>query len=420
MAQERAYLIQQGDSGTSGGLHAALPQSDRWQFALLLNGGFRPFFLLAGTQASGFILLWIAGWLFGVPIPMSPDPLLWHGHALVYGFGSAAVAGFLLTAVPNWTSSDPVRGWRLGSLVLIWLVARLLSLWPQAVTGGLFAVADLAFWPILGGLVAPSILRQARARNGVFVVILTAFFATASAWHLEALGYTVLTGRPALYAALGLYSLMIAIVGGRIVPAFSMSGLRAAGLKIQIDPHPILDRAALTFLAVAFLAELLQIASELQAILFLIAAILHVRRFLLWQFWRSWKVPLVWSLHAGYAWLVIGLALKAAAAAGIAPQVAAIHALGAGCVGTMVLAVMTRASLGHTGRPLIAPAGATIAYTLVTLGAVCRVLAAFGPGDWLFGMTALAGGLWAGGYLVFTVTYVPILLKQRLDQRRLP
>lgn len=383
---------------------------------VLLQSAFRPFFLLAGLQASVYILLWVAAWFFGLPLAMAPEPLLWHGHAMVFGFASAALAGFLLTAVPNWTGMPPVRGWRLGALVGLWLAARILAFWPGAIKAGIFALVDLAFWPFLAALVAPSILRRNAKRNGVFVVILSALFLADLGWHLEALGVADL-GRAGLYGALGLFVLMVGIIGGRIVPAFTVNGMRAAGRPMQIDPRPLLDQAALIALAAALTAEFAAAPAAMQAGLFSVAALLHLRRFLLWQFWLTWRVPLIWSLHVGYGWLVIGIALKAAAILDLVPPAAALHALGAGCVGMMVLAVMTRASLGHSGRPLVAPVSAVAAYILVGLGALGRVIGAFDLGAATFWFTAASGFLWAGGFLVFVIGYLPILVRPRADGR---
>lgn len=385
--------------------------------SVLLQSAFRPFFLLAGLQASVYLLLWVAAWLFGMPLGMAPEPLLWHGHAMIFGFGSAALAGFLLTAVPNWTDTQPVQGWRLGTLTGLWLGARILALWPAAIENGLFTLFDLAFWPFLAALVAPSILRRNAMRNGVFVIILAALCAADLAWHLEALDLAVDTGRPGLYVALGLFVIMVAIIGGRIVPAFTTNGMRVAGRPLQIEPRPLLDRAALITLAAGLIADMLGLHPAVAALLLAAATVLHLRRFIHWQFWRTLRIPLIWSLHAGYAWLVIGIALKAAAIAGVVPQAAALHAWGAGCVGMMVLAVMTRASLGHSGRPLIAPRGAVVAYILVLLGACGRVAAAFDLGPVTFWITAISGLLWAAGYLAFVVTYFSVLTKPRLDGR---
>src|SRR3546814_407898 len=137
----------------------------------ILQGGFRLFFLLAGLQASGFLALWIAGWLFGLPIPAADNAVLWHGHALIFGFGTAALAGFLLTAVPSWTGLMPVRGWWLAALGLLWVAARLLAFWPAAINAGIYGLVDVAFWPALAFLVLPGIIRRNARRNGFFVEI---------------------------------------------------------------------------------------------------------------------------------------------------------------------------------------------------------------------------------------------------------
>src|SRR5690606_28345180 len=183
------------------------------------------------------------------------------------GFASAALAGFLLTAVPNWTGMPPVRGWRLGMLAGLWIAARILALWPAAIETGVFTVVDLAFWPFLASLVAPSILRSNATRNGVFVVILTALFLTDLCWHLQALGIRDV-GRTGLYGALGLFIVMIGIIGGRIVPAFTVNGMRVAGQRMEIIPRPWLDRAALIALAAGLIAEAVSIPAMLQAGLF--------------------------------------------------------------------------------------------------------------------------------------------------------
>lgn len=383
----------------------------------VLQGGFRLFFLLAGLQASGFLALWIAGWLIGLPVLAAGNAVLWHGHALVFGFGSAALAGFLLTAVPSWTGSTPVRGWKLAALGLLWLAARLLALWPVAIESGVYGAADLAFWPTLAALVLPGIIRRNVRRNGFFVVILTAFAACDAIIQLDLAGRIYDWGQPALYAGLGLFVILIGIIGGRIVPAFTTGGLRMAGRPATLLPHPWLDRAALTAIILAFIAELADVAPHIQAELFLLAAALHGLRFVSWKFWLTWRIPLIWSLHAGYAWLVAGLLLKALAAADHVPEAAAIHALGAGCVGSMVLAVMTRAALGHTGRKLEAPVTARLAYLLVNAGALIRVVAALAPGADAWLLQLIAGIAWSMGFIVFVAGYAGILTGPRIDGR---
>lgn len=384
----------------------------RWP--ALLQSGFRPFFLLAGLQASLFLTLWVAGWLLGWRVPMGDTPILWHGRAMLFGFASAALAGFLLTAVPNWTEAGPVRGARLAALVLAWLAAQALSLLPFPLA---FAAADLGFWLLLIALIAPGILKRNARRNGVFVVILSVLTGLDLLWHASLIYDRADLALTALQAALGLYLLAIAIVGGRIVPAFTIGGLRQAGHPATIAPAPRLGLAAIVILVAAIAAKIAGLLPGLQAALFLAAAVLHALRLQRWWRREILPLPIVWSLHLGYAFLPLGFALEAAAALDLVPGSAATHALGSGAVALMILAVMTRASLGHTGRRPDAPPLTVLAYLLVAAGALLRVITAFGLGAASQPLLIAAGLLWAAGFAVFVVGYAGILTQARIDGR---
>lgn len=384
----------------------------RWP--ALLQSGFRPFFLLAGLQASLFLTLWVAGWLLGWRVPMGDTPILWHGRAMLFGFASAALAGFLLTAVPNWTEAGPVRGARLAALVLAWLAAQALSLLPFPLA---FAAADLGFWLLLIALIAPGILKRNARRNGVFVVILSVLTGLDLLWHASLIYDRADLALTALQAALGLYLLAIAIIGGRIVPAFTIGGLRQAGHPATIAPAPRLGLAAIVILVAAIAAKIAGLLPGLQAALFLAAAVLHALRLQRWWRREILPLPIVWSLHLGYAFLPLGFALEAAAALDLVPGSAATHALGSGAVALMILAVMTRASLGHTGRRPDAPPLTVLAYLLVAAGALLRVITAFGLGAASQPLLIAAGLLWAAGFAVFVVGYAGILTQARIDGR---
>ncbi len=384
----------------------------RWP--ALLQSGFRPFFLLAALQASLFVSIWVAGWVLGWPVPMGSNPILWHGHAMLFGFASAALAGFLLTAVPNWTEAGPVRGARLAALVVAWVAAQALSLLSFP---AVFAVFDIGFWLLLIALIAPGILRRNARRNGVFVVILCVLTSLNSLWHVSLWQERTDLALTGLHAALGIYLLAIAIIGGRIVPAFTIGGLLQAGHPVSIRPAPRLGMMSIVALIAAVVAKIAGLPSALQAVFFLIAAILHSARLSHWWRREILELPLIWSLHLGYAFLPLGFALEAAAAHGLVPGTAGIHALGSGAVGLMILAVMTRASLGHTGRRPTTPPLAVLAYLLVAAGALLRVIAAIGAGD-VTQLLLIAGGLaWAGGFAAFVAGYAGILIKPRVDGR---
>lgn len=376
--------------------------------------GFRPFFLGAGVYAALATILWLLAWR-GIVDPALPlGAAYWHGHEMLFGFAVAGLTGFLLTAVPSWTDTGPVRGPRLVGLFVLWLGGRVLA-WVQS--GLAYSLADGLFLPVLIAFVAPGILARNARRNGVIVALL-AFLALANlAFHAEATGLLDRGARWGLYLALDLFVLFLTLIGGRVVPAFTIGGMRMAGEPVAIAPMPWLDRAAI--LSAAAVAAVEALAPEGRA-LFVVAALaaaLNGSRVLRWQGWRTWRMPLVWILHLGYAWLVIGLALKALAALDLVLPSNASHALTAGAVGTMILAVMSRASLGHTGRKLEADRATTLAYGLVTLGALLRV-----GGPWVLpGHAAAAilaaGASWAMGFALFSIRFWPILTGPRIDGR---
>lgn len=378
----------------------------------LFRYGFRPFFLGAAIHAAIAVPVWVHAWSDG-GMPAAFDAL-WHGHEMIFGFAAAALAGFLLTAVPSWTGAGPLRGLRLATLFAIWLAARVLAFVPASLAAGLFAAVDLAFLPVLGLAIAPGILARGGRRNAVFIVLLTLLTGANAVWHADTLGLAPGAGLGALHFALGIFAVMIAVIGGRIVPAFTIGGLRMAGSPVEIAPAPRLDLAAILAVALVALAPPLGVPQTAIAILAAAAAALNAVRLARWQGWRARALPLVWILHLGYAWLVAALALTALAAAGLVAPMAATHALGAGAAGTMILAVMSRAALGHTGRELRAGPAAVLAYALVTAGALARVAAVLTGGD---DLAHAAGVLWAGGFAAFAIGYAPILLGPRPDGR---
>jgi uncharacterized protein involved in response to NO len=377
----------------------------------LFRYGFRPFFLGAGLHAAIGLMVWVHA-LHVPAMPVRFD-MLWHAHEMIFGFAAAALAGFLLTAVPNWTQAGPVRGMRLVVLFGLWVAGRVAAFVPEPLAP-LFAMIDIAFLPVLALTVGPGILMRAARRNGVLVAGVLVLAAVNVLWHAER--NLLLSGfaLPALHVALGLLTLMVGLVGGRIVPAFTLSGMRVAGRPVVIVPAPRLDVAALGLLAASMIAYASESRGMPVAVLALAAAVANGWRLARWGGWHSPGVPLVAILHVGYAWIVVALLLVALAAVGLVPAGAISHALGSGVVGTMVLAVMSRAALGHTGRALVASRATVAAYALVTLGAVARVVSvALGVPE----LVIASGVAWSAGFLVFALAYAPILMSRRPDGR---
>jgi uncharacterized protein involved in response to NO len=373
------------------------------------EGGFRPFFLMAGAYAAFSILAWVplahGHYLIETVLPLP----WWHAHEMVFGFGAAALAGFLLTAVPNWIDSGPVRGPRLALLAALWVAGRAAA-WTAPAP--LFAALDLAFLPALAALIAPGIIVRSGRRNGVFVLLLAILWGANLATHLAALGVAD-SARWGLMLGIAVLLTAIGVIGGRIVPAFTIGGMRMAGRPLQIAPSPRLDLAAVLGVAATGLAEAAGAPLPLLAAVAGFAAVANAVRLVHWQGWRTLAVPLVWVLHVGYAWLVVGLGLKALGALDLVPATAAVHALTAGAIGTMVMAVMTRASLGHTGRVLQASRGTVVAYLLLTAGAVLRVAGPLVGGGLERELVGVSGLVWAAGWLAFVACYAPILLRPR-------
>jgi uncharacterized protein involved in response to NO len=381
----------------------------------VLGYGFRPFFALAGLYGALSIALWLSLWTGVLALPLTLAPSHFHAHEMLFGFAAAALGGFLLTAVPNWTGQGPVRGRALLLLVLAWLAGRVAMVLSGMLDPRVVAAADLAFIPLLAAFQAPSIVVRGARRNLVFVAILLALFAANLGVHLEALGIAG-TASWGLRLGLNLFVLAVTLVGGRVVPAFTQGGLKAQGIPVAISPLPRLDIAAILAVAAMTIAEAARAPDAAIGALAALAAAANLARLSRWRGHLTLRWPLLWVLQLGMAWLVAGLALKAAAGFGLVPEVMALHALGAGAVGTMTLAVMTRATLGHTGRELVAVPGSAVAYLSVGVGALLRVIAPLLP-DAQFVLTVAGGAIWAAGFVLFLWLYGWMLLSPRPDGR---
>lgn len=385
----------------------------------LLAYGFRPFFLgsslYAAWGAVGWILIWTGQLDFQPVLPA----MLWHAHEMVFGFAAAALAGFLLTAVPNWTGAAPLRGAALALLVGLWMAGRI-GAWTAADTAPIaFAFLDIGFLPALAAWTGRAIIKKRVMRNLPLVGLIIVLSGTNLAVHLDAVGMWQGIARPALHLAIGVVAILVVIIGGRIIPAFTQSALRGAGLQVQLAGSPALDKAAIFSTLLCFLADAASLPGPAIGGLAALAVVLHLLRLLGWKSLKTIGMPIVWVLHLGYSWIVIGLALWAVSAGlGIGTQSMALHALTLGAFGTMILGVMSRASLGHTGRPVRADGWMVSAYLLVSIAAAGR--AVVGPmvgGDLGEGLTGFSGVLWASAFAIFFIRFLPVLTLGRPDGR---
>jgi uncharacterized protein involved in response to NO len=380
----------------------------------VLAYGFRPFFLLAAIFAALAVPLWLAAYTGALALPSPLPASLWHGHEMLFGYAAAVLAGFLLTATPSWSARPPVSGIGLGVLALIWLAGRAASS-----VGGVFpalaAAVDLAFLPALAIALTPA-LQAAPRRNRVFLPLLGVLLLANLGVHLDALDMLPGLGWIALRVTLDLFALLIALIGGRIVPAFTGNALAARGKAEPLRAFSMRDRLAIGALVLMLLADLLGFLRA-AGVIALAAALLNAWRLHGWGGSRTLREPILWVLHLGYLWLAIGLAWKGwVDLSGFLPPADALHGLAIGAVGTMTLAIMSRATLGHTGRALRAPPLVVIAYLLVGAAAVARLAAPLAPAH-AVSLLVISGAFWSLAFGAFLFRLGPALVGPRIDGR---
>jgi uncharacterized protein involved in response to NO len=372
----------------------------------LLTAGFRPFFIAAGGWATLSMAAWLPLLNGDLHFPSRFDPLTWHIHEMLFGFVMAAVAGFLLTAIPNWTGRAPVAGTPLVVLAALWLLGRVLCLVSAALPVWLVIIGDLAFPAALEIVAARELIAAGNKRNYPLLAPVLVLLAANLLMHLGVYGIGWRLG-------IAVVIVLISVIGGRIVPAFTRNWLNARSIRPVPPPADWLDKTALGTLhtgmiAWTFLPDWLPVG-----ILLLLAAASNVIRLVRWRGIATLEEPLLLVLHVGYLWLVVGVALLGLSMVSDAvPTAAAIHALTAGTMGTMSLAVMTRATLGHTGRVLRADTVTMLIYALVSASAIVRITAAWVNNDPmpLYQVAALA---WVGAFALFIGEYGPMLLAPR-------
>jgi uncharacterized protein involved in response to NO len=381
--------------------------------------GFRPFFLSAGCYAPIVIVCWLgvlSGWW---PAPTGASPIWWHGHEMVFGWAAAALCGFLLTAVPNWSSSTPVTGAALAFLWLLWLLGRAGMWFAASLPAGVGAGLDLLLIPGLLCFVFPPIYRRKQPRHYVFPIFLTVF------WVADLLSLLPYTNAWPNRATTGLYLgtyvmiVMLTVIGGRVVPNFTRGALRAQGKEQGVKTSEIYSKAAVLGVVLALAIDLVvrnqpgaSIGRLVNGWAALLVAVLLVVRSRGWRFQDTRNNSLLWILHVGQGWLIVAFTARAVSSlTGWIPPTPAFHAMGAGAMATMILAFVTRAPLGHTGRPLKASRVTTITYLLVIAAGAARVVSPLLPGGSQLLGFSVAGSCFAVAYAIYAVEYFPILTR---------
>jgi uncharacterized protein involved in response to NO len=359
----------------------------------LLALGFRPFYLLAGAYAALSVPLWALQY-FGVLPPVQP---LWHAHEMIFGYAFAVIGGFLLTAVRAWTGLPTPAGAPLALLAGIWVAARLVA--PFSLQAS--SVIDLVFAGGLAWGIGQPIVAS-RNRNWFFILIVLAIGAASVLFQLSE--------RTGLQAGLDMVLLVIAIMAGRVVPSFTNNAVAGAGARRVRS----VEFAALSCVVAILALDLLQLPKA-AAMVALLAAALHALRLALWAPLATRGRPILWILHLSYAWIVVHLALRGLAEFVLLPPVLATHALTVGAIGGITVGMMTRTARGHTARPLGTGPAELWAYSLVQAAAFVRVLVPLALPAAYMATVALSAALWAVAFTIFTVSYVPVLARPRLD-----
>ncbi len=381
-------------------------------FALFFLG-FRPFFSMAGISAILLMLLWIPFFSGHLSLNSHYGVIGWHAHEMLFGYSLAVIAGFLLTAVRNWTSMETPSGVHLIGLAAIWLAGRLLSSIDLGQPAWLTMAVDLSFAPLVMISLAKQLMAARVMRNMAFLVILSLFTIANLLVHLQAIGVAN-TSALGIQMGLSLVILVIVVLGGRVIPFFTRNPLPG----MEPKQWPAVEIAAVAGVVAVIFADLFQLPSMLIAGLSIAVGLLHYLRLSGWYDKRIWNHPIVWVLHVAYAWIATGFILKGLSGFQLVSTSAATHAFTVGGVGMITLGMMGRVSLGHTGRMLELPKLTVLGIFILALAAVIRVAAGFEVFGASYSMLInTSAALWIIAFAFFSYNYIPYLIKPRIDGR---
>ena len=388
---------------------AALQRRREYSGRALFSYGFRPFFLAAGLWAMISLPLWLHQFYGDIVLPTHFAPLDWHVHEMLFGYVAAAVAGFLLTAIPNWTGRLPVNGWPLAGLTALWLMGRVAIFFSGRIGNALAAAIDLSFLLVLAAVAAREIIAGRNWRNLRVLGVVGVLALGNIVFHAEVLvrGTANYGSRIALTAVI----LLISLIGGRIVPSFTHNWLARNNPGRLPVPFSRYDMFAIIAGFIALLAWIVAPGDLICGGLLLLAGLIHTGRLARWAGDRTLANLLVLVLHVAYAFvplgfLLVGLSIFTPAI----PLTGGIHAWTAGAVGLMTVAVMTRATLGHVGQPLHASIATQVIYALIFVSAILRIIAAFAASLNLIEVAAIC---WLLGFALFLLAYGPLLILRK-------
>lgn len=378
----------------------------------ILSYGFRPFFLSGALWAAVAVIVWLPQYFGEMSLPNAFQPMDWHAHEALFGYGGAVVAGFLLTAVPNWTGRLPLRGRPLLILFAVWFAGRLAMAFSAGLGWAVVALVDCAFLVLLCAAIAREIAAGKNWRNARVLVVVALLLAANVLFHIEAhLTGDAIHGRR---FALAVLVMLIMLIGGRVVPSFTHTFLQRRGVGRLPEKFGRFDGICMAVSAAALVGWIVAPDSHAVGLALIVAGLLNFARLARWAGDRTVGDALVAILHLAFVFVPIGFVLGGLAAfLPDVPASAGLHAWAVGAVGGMTLAVMTRASLGHTGRALHAGWGTKALYAAVLLAAAARIGAALAP-QWSFALLHVAAFAWLAAFLGFAALYGPALARPRL------
>ncbi len=377
----------------------------------LFNLGFRAFFALAGLSALALIALWASIFKGSLILDNYYPNLYWHEHEMLLGYSTAVISGFLLTAVKNWTGKATVQGDKLALLALLWVYGRIVPFYSELLPDLFIAAVDFSFLPVLIICILKPIAEVDKPKMLLFPSLLFLMSLGNALIHLQLLSITENTADLGISLVLMTILMIILVIAGRVFPFFTERGLSG----VLIIRKPLFDALAIISALFVFLLMLMEITDTLLAIAATLAVITNILRVSVWYVHRIWYIPLLWVLYIGYGWIILGFILTALAAYQIVLPSLAIHAFTVGGIGVLTLGMMARVSLGHTGRALRVSNAILLAFVLINLAALFRVLMPFILPDWYMNMIYFSTLCWLAAFSLFILIYTPILTSIRAD-----
>jgi len=379
-----------------------------------LSYSFRPFFLLNALFALAIVIVWVLVLQGKGPATLPANTMLWHGHEMLVGFAMATIAGFILTAVATWTGRAPVNGWPLALLVFAWLAGRAAMMLSGVMPAWLVALLDMAFPLLFSFFAAREIIAAGNRRNFPIVGITLLLAMLNLVYHLGAMQLLPEGDRLAVYLLIHTILLLITVIAGRVVPNFTANWLRTRGATSLPVNNVLVDRATILVTVAVGIGASTAATSPVTGVLALVAAALHAIRLSRWCGLATVDEPLLFVLHVAYAWLPIGYAMTGCVVFGwIFVPTAALHVLTMGAIGGMIFAMTTRVPLGHTGRPLTASRLTALAYLMLMLAVLTRVVGPLVSPDYLSTVQWSASG-WVIAFAIFAWVYWPVLTRPSL------